>query len=51
MVTQRDYGIAGIGTPVEFSRASAVALVAAFHSKMGWSWWQAAPRIRGWGDV
>ncbi len=39
--------IAGIGTPVEFSRASAVALVAAFHSKMGWSWWQ---RLHGYED-
>ncbi|MEK7544402.1 MAG: hypothetical protein AAB557_06025 [Patescibacteria group bacterium] len=39
--------IAGINTPVEFSRASANALVAALHSKIGWSWWQ---RLHGYED-
>lgn len=39
--------IAGIMTPVEFSRASAIALVTAFHSKTGWSWWQ---RLHGYED-
>lgn len=39
--------LAGITTPVEFYRASAVRLVAAFHSKTGWDWWQ---RLHGYED-
>lgn len=39
--------IAGITTPVEFYRASAVTLVRALHSKTGWDWWQ---RIHGYED-
>lgn len=38
---------AGIRTPVEFYRASPAALINAFHSKTGWSWWQ---RLHGWED-
>lgn len=37
--------MAGITTPVEFFRASAVSLVTALHSKTGWDWWQ---RIHGY---
>ncbi len=39
--------LAGIGTPVEFYRASAVTLVTALHSKTGWDWWQ---RLHGYED-
>ncbi len=39
--------LAGIATPVEFYRASPVALVNAFHSKTGWDWWQ---RLHGYED-
>lgn len=39
--------MAGINTPVEFIRASAAVLVAALHSKTGWSWWQ---RLHGYED-
>lgn len=37
--------LAGIRTPVEFCRASPIALVAALHSKTGWDWWQ---RLHGY---
>ena len=39
--------LAGIDTPVEFFRASTVTLIAALHSKTGWSWWQ---RLHGYED-
>lgn len=39
--------LAGITTPVLLSRASAVALIRALHSKTGYSWWQ---RLHGWED-
>jgi len=39
--------VAGITTPVEFFRVSGVSLVAAFHSKIGWDWWQ---RLHGYED-
>lgn len=39
--------LAGMGTPVEFYRASPVTLVAALHSKTGWDWWQ---RLHGYED-
>lgn len=40
--------MAGITTPVEFFRASAVSLIAALHSKTGWDWWQ---RLHGYETI
>ena len=37
-----------IKTPVEFFRATAVALIRALHSKTGWNWWQ---RLHGYETI